>query len=97
MLEKTVSHEISVKRLEEGLKKGDVKVVFDCPHGEYSLEIDKDEIGLFIPGEKYLGHFLVKGMPDFIGQKNEWKNVCTMNYELKKISKGDYIIYEIID
>jgi hypothetical protein len=84
MLEKTESCRICVKRLEEGTDDYLV-VVFESPYGEHSILAKKEHIKVFCPGTKYEGIFKISGMPDFVGEKNEWENVCTTTCRLEKI------------
>ena len=84
MVEKTESGKIYVKRLEEG-PEDCLKVVFKTPYGEHSILAKKEDIRVFCPGTEYEGTFKVSGMPDLIGQKDEWENVCTINSSLEKI------------
>ena len=91
-MEKTEKINIKVKRLEEGLKKS-LKVIFETHFGEYPIEVEKEKYDLFYPGKEYQGIFKISGMPDFIGDKDEWKNVCTMSYNLEKILDNKKVIY----
>lgn len=93
MVEKIEEYKIKVKRLEEGLQK-DLKVVFETHFGEYPIEIEKEKYSLFYPGKEFQGIFKISGMPDFIGTKDEWENVITRSYELKKILDDNWVIYE---
>lgn len=88
MPEKEEVLKIKVKRLEEGID-GYLNVVFESSYGESSVSVDKKYIQIFLPGAEYIGVFKIKGMPDFVGEKDEWKNVCTMNYSLERII-GEY-------
>ena len=73
-----------MNRIEKGLG-GYLKVVFDSVYGEHSILAKKEDIKVFCPGTEYEGIFKISGMPDFIGQKDEWENVCTINSRLEKI------------
>ncbi|MCK5043731.1 hypothetical protein KAR52_01895 [Candidatus Pacearchaeota archaeon] len=92
-MEKTEKIKIKVKRLEEGLENS-LKVIFESKFGEYPLEVEKEKFDLFCPGKKYSGIFRVSGMPDFIGDKDRWENVCTVSYVLEKILDDKKVVYE---
>jgi hypothetical protein len=91
-MEKTEKINIKVKRLEEGLEKS-LKVIFESKFGEYPLEIEKEKFYLFYPGKEYQGIFKISGIPDFIGDKDEWENICTTSYILEKILDDKEVIY----
>ncbi|HUS51831.1 MAG TPA: hypothetical protein VMZ91_16805 [Candidatus Paceibacterota bacterium] len=84
---------IKVKRLEKGLGKF-LKVTFETKFGEYPLKVKKEKLDLFCPGKEYQGIFRVNGIPDFIGAEAVWGNICTVNYNLKKILDNGKLIYE---
>ncbi len=87
------NYNVKVKKLEEG-EGNSLKVFLDSSLGEYSFETEKENLNLFCPGKIYDGLFIVSGIPDFVGQKDEWKNVCTVSYCLERILDGENVIYE---
>lgn len=98
MAEKTEKRKVVVRRLEKAVKETDVKVIFTIEScGEYSLDVDKDEIGLFVPGTEYEGVFRISGIPDFPGEADKFENVSTVNYHLKRLFKEDKLVYWILD
>lgn len=90
---KKIKEKIRVVRVEED-SRNYLKVVFSSPVGEYPLKVQSSMYLSFIPGKIYTGFFEVSGMPDFVGQRNEWENICTLNYKLEKILDKNKIIWE---
>lgn len=84
--------EIKVLRA-ESTDESLVKVVFHSSLGEYPILVKKEDYSLFVPGENYKGFFEVSGMPDFIGDKDKWENVCTISYRLEKVLSGEDVIW----
>ena len=84
--------DLEVLKLEAGKIK-DLKVVFNTEFGEYPIEVCKEYFDLFIPGKKYSGLFEVSGMPDFIGEKDNFDNICTVSYNLKSVFNQGIEIY----
>lgn len=90
---------LEVKEISKG-KDLDFKVILEMRDTtnktilEYPLEVSKDYLSFFYPGARYKGIFQQSGMPDFIGDKDVWENVCTVSFLLKKILDGEKIIYE---
>ncbi|MEK6757893.1 MAG: hypothetical protein AABX88_02080 [Nanoarchaeota archaeon] len=89
----TEKYNMKLARIEKGKEKT-LRVFFSYPLGETSIETEGKNIVSFNFGKKYEGIFKVSGIPDFIGQKDKWKNVCTMSYTLEKILDDGKVIYE---
>ena len=95
-MEKIEEHSIfldSISRREDSL----LEFVF------YSKEVEKISVSLlpvykslFSFWAEYIGVYGVSGIPDFVGDKDEMENVCTVSYSLEKIleSKGRKVIWE---
>lgn len=92
MVSEKRQEEIEVLRT-ESTDEDLLKVVFNFSLGEYPIMVKKEDYSLFVPGDTYKGIFEVSGMPDFIGNKDEWKNVCTISYNLEKVLNGEDVIW----
>ncbi|GBE20277.1 hypothetical protein BMS3Abin17_01015 [archaeon BMS3Abin17] len=93
MPKRTEMWDIKVERPEKGKEKT-LKVVFSSPCGKYSIETEGKNILLFEHGKRYNGIFTISDLPDFPGDKDEWKNVCTISYNLERIVDKGRIIFE---
>jgi hypothetical protein len=94
-MKKIEKHSLLVKRLEEGDEES-LRVIFESSKfGESCIETGRENFDLFFPGEKYTGVYSISGIPDFPGDKDEWKNICTISYYIQELlDKNGTIIYK---
>jgi len=93
MAEKFKDYNIEVVGIEKGMEDK-YKFIFETNDiGRHNLELNKKYYNIFVPGNKYLGKFKISGMSDFMGQEDNFENVCTVTFSLEKILEKDKVIW----
>ena len=94
MAKKLETDFVKVKKVED-LEEGFLEVTFYSERfGEFvHNNIPYKDFGAFSFGKKYIGIYEISGMPDFIGDKDVFENICTLSFYLKHLFEGNEKLY----